>query len=116
MKLLITINDAPYGSERAFNALRLAGSLARQEGVELKVFLVGDGAACAKSGQKVPQGYYNVQTMLSAAVRCGAQVGVCGSCMEARGITEAELIGGTHKSSLDEWSRWTIEADKTLVF
>jgi uncharacterized protein involved in oxidation of intracellular sulfur len=116
MKILITINDPPYGSERAYNALRLAGSLAKQEGVELEVFLVGDGAACAKSGQKVPQGYYNVQTMLSAVVQRGAKVGVCGSCMEARGITEAELIEGTHKSSLDEWTRWTIEADKALVF
>ncbi|HLK11020.1 MAG TPA: DsrE family protein [Candidatus Binatia bacterium] len=116
MKMLITINDAPYGSERAYNALRLAGSLAKQEGIELKVFLVGDGAACAKSGQKVLQGYYNVQTMLSAVVRRGAQVGVCGSCMEARGIAEAELVEGTHKSSLDEWTRWTTEADKALVF
>lgn len=116
MKMLITINDAPYGSERAYNALRLAGSVAKQEGVELKVFLVGDGASCAKSGQKVPQGYYNVQTMLSAVTRRGAKVGVCGSCMEARGISEAELVEGTQKSSLEEWTRWTIEADKALIF
>jgi uncharacterized protein involved in oxidation of intracellular sulfur len=116
MKVLITINDAPYGSERAYNAFRLAGSLAKQQGVELRVFLVGDGASCAKSGQKVPQGYYNVQTMVSAVVRRGGQVGVCGSCMEARGVTEAELIEGTRKSSLDEWTTWTLEADKALIF
>lgn len=116
MKVLITINDAPYGSEPAYNALRLAGSLAKREGAELKLFLVGDGAACAKSGQTVPQGYYSVQTMLSAVIRRGAEVGVCGSCMEARGITEAELIEGARKSSLEEWTRWTVEADKVLVF
>ena len=92
MKILVTINDAPYGSERAYNALRLAGSLAKRDGVEIQVFLAGDGAACAKSGQKVPQGYYNVQTMLSAVTRRGGKVGVCGTCMEARGITEAELV------------------------
>jgi uncharacterized protein involved in oxidation of intracellular sulfur len=116
MKVLITINDAPYGSERAYNALRLAGSLAKREGVEVQVFLVGDSALCAKTGQKVPQGYYNVQTMLSAVVRRGGGVGVCGTCMDARGITEAELVEGAHKSSLDEWTTWTIEADKALIF
>ncbi len=116
MNVLITINDAPYGSERAYNALRLAGSLARRDGIEVRVFLVGDGAACAKSGQKVPQGYYNVQIMLSAVVRRGGQVGVCGSCMDARGISEAELVEGTRKSSLDEWTAWTVDADKTLIF
>ncbi len=116
MKILVTINDAPYGSERAYNALRLAGSLAKRDGVEIQVFLVGDSAACAKSGQKVPQGYYNVQTMLSAVTRRGVKVGVCGTCMEARGITEAELVEGTHKSSLEEWTTWTVEADKALIF
>jgi uncharacterized protein involved in oxidation of intracellular sulfur len=116
MNVLITINDAPYGSERAYNALRLAGSLAKREGVEVRVFLVGDSASCAKGGQKVPQGYYNVQTMLSAVVRRGGHVGVCGTCMDARGITEAELVEGTRRSSLDEWSTWTVESDKVLIF
>ncbi|MCC7112416.1 MAG: DsrE family protein, partial [Deltaproteobacteria bacterium] len=58
-KTLFVLNDAPYGTERCYNALRLAGSLAKREGQELKVFLVGDAASCAKGGQKVPQGYYN---------------------------------------------------------
>jgi uncharacterized protein involved in oxidation of intracellular sulfur len=116
VKVLITINDGPYGSERAYNALRLAGSLAKREGTDVRVFLVGDGASCAKSGQKVPQGYYNVQTMLSAVVRRGGQVGVCGTCMEARGIDDPDLVEGTHKSSLEEWTTWTLDADKTLTF
>lgn len=116
MKILVTINDAPYGSERAYNALRLAGSLAKRDGVEIQVFLVGDSASRAKSGQKVPQGYYNVQTMLSTVTRRGGKVGVCGTCMEARGITEAEIVEGTHKSSLEEWATWTVEADKVLIF
>ncbi len=116
MKVLITLNDAPYGTERVYNGLRLAGALARQDGVEVKVFLVGDAATSAKSGQKVPQGFYNVQTMLGAVVRHGGQVGVCGTCMDARGMVEAELVEGTRRSSLDEWAAWTVEADKTLVF
>jgi uncharacterized protein involved in oxidation of intracellular sulfur len=116
MKTLLILNDAPYGSERAYNGLRLAGSLAKREGVELSVFLIGDAVACAKDGQKVPPGYYNVQTMLGAACRRGAQIGVCGSCMDARGITEKELVDGTHRSSMDELTAWTLEADKVVVF
>ncbi|MDO8502710.1 MAG: DsrE family protein [Gemmatimonadaceae bacterium] len=116
MKALVILNDPPYGSERSYNGLRLAASLAKQDGIEVKVFLAGDAASCAKSGQKVPQGYYNVQTMLAAVTRRGGRVGVCGTCMDARGITEAELAEGTHRSSLDEWTAWTIEADKTLIF
>jgi uncharacterized protein involved in oxidation of intracellular sulfur len=116
MKVLITLNDAPYGSELAYNGLRLASSMAKQQGVEVEVFLVGDAASCAKSGQKVPSGYYNVQVMLTALVRLGGKVGVCGSCMDARGIADGDLVEGTKRSSLDEWTAWTLEADKTLVF
>lgn len=116
MKVLVILNDPPYGSERSYNGVRLAGSLAKQDGVEVKVFLAGDAASCAKSGQKVPQGYYNVQTMLAVVTRRGGRIGVCGTCMDARGITEADLAEGTHRSSLDEWTSWTIEADKTLIF
>lgn len=116
MKLLMILNDPPYGSERAYNGLRLAGSLVRREGHEIKLFLMGDAAACAKAGQKVPSGYYNVQTMLRGVTRSGAVVGVCGTCMDARGITEAELSEGTRRSTLDELTAWTLEADKVLVF
>lgn len=116
MKTLIILNDAPYGTERAYNGLRLAGSLARQDGLELKVFLIGDASACAKSGQKVPSGYYNVQTMLGAVVKHGASIGLCGSCMDARGITEADLAEGTHRGSMEQLTSWTLEADKVITF
>lgn len=116
MKLLFILNDAPYGSERTYNGLRLAGSTARQPGAEVKLFLIGDAAAGAKAGQKVPPGYYNVQTMLAAAVRHGANVGVCGTCMDARGIAEAERVPGTHRSTMDELTSWTLEAERVVVF
>ena len=116
MKTLFILNDAPYGSERPYNALRLAGSLSKAEGEEVKVFLIGDAAACAKSGQKVPEGYYNIQVMLGHVVRNRGQVGVCGTCIDARGIAESELLEGTHKSSLAELTAWTQWADKVIVF
>ncbi|MBI5710449.1 MAG: DsrE family protein [Candidatus Eisenbacteria bacterium] len=116
MKTLIVLNDAPYGSERAYNGIRLGGSLARREGVELRVFLMGDAAACARRGQKVPTGFYNIQTMLGAVARHGGVIGVCGSCMEARGIGEADLVEGAHRGSMDQLTEWTLEADKVIVF
>ena len=61
---LFILNDAPYGNERAYNALRLAAALAGKEGQQVRLFLMADAVACAKSGQKVPEGYYNVQLML----------------------------------------------------
>jgi uncharacterized protein involved in oxidation of intracellular sulfur len=116
-KTLFILNDPPYGTERSYNALRLAGSLARRAGEEVKVFLMGDAASCAKAGQKVPQGYYNLETMLQGpANRHGVEVGVCGSCMDARGITEAELATGARRSSLSQLTEWTVWADKALVF
>jgi uncharacterized protein involved in oxidation of intracellular sulfur len=116
MKALFILNDAPYGSERSYNGLRLAGALARAEGNEVRVFLIGDAAACAKSGQKVPQGYYNVELMLGRIARQNGGVGVCGTCMDARGITETELAAGTRRSTLDELVEWTAWADKVIAF
>lgn len=115
-KNLFILNDAPYGTERSHNALRLAGSLCRAEGEELRMFLIGDAAACSKTGQRVPEGYYNIQLMLHRVARSGAAVGVCGTCMDARGITDAELSEGTHRSTLAELTEWTRWADKVLVF
>ncbi len=116
MKILLILNDPPYGTERSYNALRLARNLLAKEKGEVRVFLMGDAAACAKSGQKVPQGYYNVADMLGAVTRRGGAVGVCGTCLEARGIADAELVEGAHRGTLDEVTEWTAWADKVLVF
>jgi uncharacterized protein involved in oxidation of intracellular sulfur len=116
MKTLLILNDAPYGSERTYNGLRLAGFLSRQGNTQVEVFLIGDAVTSAKAGQKVPSGYYNVGTMVGAVLRHGGVVGVCGSCIDARGIGEAELLEGARRSTMDELTIWTLEADKVLVF
>ena len=115
-KTLFVLNDPPYGSERSYNGLRLAGAITRGEGNEVCVFLIGDAAACAKSGQKVPEGFYNVQLMLDRVTKHGGAVGVCGTCMDARGITDSELAPGTRRSTLNELAEWTGWADKVIVF
>lgn len=115
-KTLIILNDPPYGTERSYNGLRLAISLLKTEGEAVRVFLIGDGAACAKSGQKVPQGYYNIADILGMVARRGGEIGVCGTCLDARGIADAELVEGARRSTMAELTAWTRWADKVVPF
>jgi uncharacterized protein involved in oxidation of intracellular sulfur len=113
---LIILNDAPYGSERSYNGLRLAGSLAKQDGTNVSVFLMGDAASCAMSCQTTPNGYYNIGRMLKGLAAKGTRIGICGSCMDTRGVKPKLIAQGTKRSSLGELTAWTQEADKVLVF
>lgn len=113
MNTLFILNDAPYGSERSYNALRLARELVRIEGQTVRIFLMGDAVACAKSGQKVPEGYYNAGDMVRMA---GAEVGLCATCMDARGIGIDQVVEGVQRSTLKELADWTAVADKVLIF
>lgn len=55
--------------------------------------------------------------MLNRVARAAAEaVGVCGTCMDARGLRAEELIEGTHRSTLEELADWTAWADKVLIF
>ncbi|MBI4742333.1 MAG: DsrE family protein [Betaproteobacteria bacterium] len=116
--VLFVLNDPPYGTERSYNALRLARNLLKKDGKQaaVKIFLLGDAAACAKVGQKVPAGFYNIGDMLGMVARAGGEIGVCGTCMEARGIGAADLIDGAARGTLDQLGEWTLAADKVLVF
>lgn len=113
MNTLFILNDGPYGTERSYNGLRLARALAKEEGQTVRVFLMGDAVACAKSGQKVPTGYYNAGDMVRMV---SAEVGLCGTCMEARGMTDDQVVAGARRSTLKELAEWTAVADKVLVF
>ena len=112
---LFILNDAPYGNERIYNALRLAGVLAGRDEQQVQVFLMADAVACAKTGQKVPEGYYSVELMLGKVLRRGC-VALCGTCMDARGLSETDMIEGAKRSTLAQLADWTLEADKVLVF
>ena len=114
MTTLLILDDPPYGSERSFNGLRLAKALTGK-GKSVSVFLMADAVACAKAGQKVPQGYYNLELMVKAILR-GGEVLLCGTCLDARGIGEAELIEGARRSTLDELAERTLAAERVLVF
>lgn len=117
MKTLFILNHPPYGTEHCYNSLRLASALIKNdpEG-HITVFLMADAVLAAKAGQKTPDGYYNIGRMLKRVLTGKGQVLLCGTCMDARGLTDAEMVPGTHRSSMDELATATIAADKVLVF
>ena len=116
MKMLIILNEPAYGNERTYNGLRLALSLAKVTEVELRVFLMGDSVTAAKPFQKPPEGYYNLERMLRGLVTKEVPVGACGTCMDARGLTDVDLMAGVHRSTMAELTTWTIWADKVITF
>jgi len=117
MNILMIINDPPYGTEKAYNALRLAMALQKEQAdAEVRVFLMADAVTCAVSDQNTPNGYYNIGRMLRLILSKRGEVGLCGSCMDARGVQEASCLQGTRRSTMNELAQWTIKADKVLVF
>ena len=117
MKTLLVINDAPYGTEKAYNALRLAMTLQKEHTeVDVLIFLLADSVGCAIPNQKTPNGYYNIERMLKIFIRNGGKVRICGTCADARGMKNLQLIEGAELSNLGELAEWTINSDKILTF
>jgi uncharacterized protein involved in oxidation of intracellular sulfur len=117
MKILFILNDPPYGTERCYNALRLANALVKNApSIEITVFLMADAVACARKGQKTPDGFYNLERMVKRFTVGAHNVLLCSACMDARGLTDAELIEGARRSSMDELASATLAAEKVLVF
>jgi uncharacterized protein involved in oxidation of intracellular sulfur len=117
MKALLILNDPPYGTERCYNGLRVAQALLKQNaGNEITVFLMADAVMAARQGQKTPEGYYNLERMLKRIVAGNGGVLLCGTCMDARGMTNDDVMEGARRSSMDELAAATAAADKVLVF
>ncbi|NOX73310.1 MAG: hypothetical protein GXP03_06730 [Alphaproteobacteria bacterium] len=116
MKYLFIFNDPPYGTELCFNGLRLATALLKSEPKpEVAVFLMADAVVCAKAGQITPNGYYNLERMIKGVAR-QAEVVLCGTCLDARGINDDELVAGTARGTMPQLAEMTNAADKVLVF
>ncbi len=121
MKYLFIINDAPYGTEKAYNALRLAMQLQKEsssngEVNEVRIFLMADAATCAIPNQVTPSGYYNIERMIKSVLNHNGKVKICGTCADARGIKNLPLIEGSEISTIAELGAWTVESDKVLTF
>jgi uncharacterized protein involved in oxidation of intracellular sulfur len=114
---LILINDAPYGTEKAYNALRLALQIQKDyEATDLCIFLMADAVTCALPDQNTPNGYYNIERMLKAVIMKNGKVKLCGSCAEARGLKELNLIEGAHLSTMKELTQLTMDSDRVVTF
>lgn len=117
MKVLLILNTAPYGDELAYNALRLAHALHKHDpDGAVTVFLMADAVAAAKAGQTTPEGYYSLERMLKRVLAAKGRVLLCGTCMDARGLKETEIIEGVQRSTMDELAKAALAADKALVF
>jgi uncharacterized protein involved in oxidation of intracellular sulfur len=116
MNVLLILNDAPYGTERSYNGLRLALALAKTADTTVRVFLMADAVVCAKPGQVTPEGQYNIGRMLKGLTGKAVEVGACGSCMDARGFTDGDLAGGIFRSSMAQLAAWTLDADRVVTF
>jgi uncharacterized protein involved in oxidation of intracellular sulfur len=117
-KILIIINDAPYGTEKAYNALRMAMTLQKEhkEKAEVKIFLLADAVFCGLPNQKTPDGYYNIERMLRSVIHNGGEVKSCGGCSKARGIDTISFIEGVELSNMKEFAQWSVDCDKILTF
>ena len=116
--LTIIIQSAPYGDEKVYNAFRLSQALvAAMVNMKVNIFLTGDGVFVAKSGQKTPKEYYNLEIMLRALIQKGVKVVACRTCVAARGLTQEELIDhvvvGT---TVGDLAKWVKESQKVLTF
>jgi len=117
VQILLILNDPPYGTERCYNGLRLVLALTKSEPtIGVTVFLMADAVVAAKAGQKTPEGYYNVERMLKGVVAGRGQILLCGTCMDARGLADTEMMAGARRSSMAELAAATLAADKVLVF
>jgi len=117
MNALLILNDSPYGSERVYNGLRLAEALQKQDpNGEVTVFLMADAVFAARAGQKTSEGYHNVERMLNRVISGSGKVLLCGTCMDARGLLEDQIMDGVTRSTMAALAEATAKADKVLVF
>jgi uncharacterized protein involved in oxidation of intracellular sulfur len=116
MDVLVIINGAAYGADVTYNAVRLAAALAKRDDVRVHAFLMGDGVGVAIRNQKTPDGYYKLDRMISVVPRHGGEILCCGTCMDARGVTEEMLVENARRSTMEELATLTLAADKTIVF
>jgi len=116
MSILILINDAPYGTEKFYNACRLAMQMQKDHGKEVLLFLMADAVTGGIVNQNTPQGYYNIERMLKAILNKGGKVKLCGGCIDARGVAEMKYIEGCERSNMSELAQWSVDAEKVFTF
>ncbi len=108
----IAISSGQYTTERPYTLLRFAYT-ALLEGHKINIFLVEDGIWVGKKNQD-PKTYDNVGKWLMDVIEEGAKVFVCGVCMNARGMSEEELLSGCKKTTMNGFLDMCVEADNII--
>jgi uncharacterized protein involved in oxidation of intracellular sulfur len=117
MKELIVIHDAPYGNEKAYNALRHAMMVQKEHPeVGIRIFLMADSVTCAIKNQITANGYYNIERMLKSILLNQGEIKLCGTCLDVRGLKEIPLLEGAQKSTMSEFTNWVLDSDKVISF
>ncbi len=116
MIITIILNDAPYGNERSYNALRYATALLTEKDISIQIFLMADAVFCGLKDQTTPEGYYNIGRMISILLKRNVKILACGTCLNARGITEDKLIEGVLKSSMPQLAAWTKDSNQVINY
>lgn len=116
MKSLFILNHSPYANEIAYNALRLAGALAKRDHNSIHIYLMGDAVLGAKAGQ-TGEGQIHIEKMFENMMpKLEGKIGVCSGCMDSRGVHDDDLVTGTHRGTLEELANWSEWAEKILTF
>ena len=118
--ILLIVNAAPYGNERMLSALRLASALAAHapeaDPIDLRLFMMSDAVTVALAGQQSTVPGASLAAMLEGLLDAGAKISLCRTCVQARGLADANLLAGVVIGSLQDLSAWTLAADKVLSF
>jgi len=87
--LLIVLNDLPYKTDKAYNALRMAG-VAADNGTKVVVFLMGDSIYVSRKDHQPPEGFPNLEEMVVELMNKGVKFKLCTTCVNARGFEPKE--------------------------
>ncbi|GAA5186944.1 DsrE/DsrF/TusD sulfur relay family protein [Ferrimonas gelatinilytica] len=114
--ILMVAHDSPYGSEKLYNALRIALAMQEhaEEPIQLRLFLMSDATVAAIKGQQTPDLSYNIQQMLEILLAQGVPVSLCRTCAEARGLSLDKVIEDVQIGTLVELTHYTLAADKVI--
>ena len=116
--ILFIVNAPAYGSERMLSALRLASALAGHENeeVDLRLFMISDAVTVALPNQVSAEQSGGMQQMIEYLLQRGAEIRLCRSCVQTRGLATLDLIPGVTTGTMPELAEWTLAADKVLCF
>ena len=111
----IVLQDAPYGNEKVWNALRLTQALVTV-GSKVRIFLYGDSVTAARNGQNPPRGYYNIGEMIEGLIDKGVEVRACLTCTNARGLKQEDFVHGAIIGKTLDLANWIHEGGQVMVF